>query len=156
MPNCGKGEACLQPAFYGSFQCIGAACEDNCCTGWGVSVDKPTYEKYQNNPGGGELGTRLKQLVTIQNPDNAAAYASIQLIGGRCPFLADSLCSIQQQLGKDYLGHACAAYPRILNTFDGQQERSLDLSCPEAAQRPGSGSWCWTFCRTGALRFWNA
>ena len=123
----------MQPAVYESFQCIAEACEDTCCEGWGISVDKATFEKYQGQPDG-DLGVKLQQLVRIQNPNNDLAYASIQLTDGRCPFFEDSLCSIQKQLGKDYLGHACASYPRILNTFDGQPERSLDLSCPEAAR----------------------
>jgi lysine-N-methylase len=50
------------------------------------------------------------------------------------PFLADGLCDIQKRLGEDYLGYTCATFPRIVNTFGHQRERSLDLSCPEAAR----------------------
>jgi lysine-N-methylase len=127
------GETWLQPTFYKAFKCIGADCEDTCCEGWGISVDKATYEKYQIHSGG-ELGVKLKQLVTIKNAGSDAAYASIQLSGARCPFLASGLCGIQEQLGEEYLGHTCASYPRILNSFEHHQEQSLDLSCPEAAR----------------------
>ena len=61
-------------------------------------------------------------------------YASIHSPGGRCAFLADGLCSIQQRLGGDYLGQTCATFPRILNIIGNRTERSLDLSCPEAAR----------------------
>jgi lysine-N-methylase len=128
-----KEEPWLQPIFYNAFQCIGAACEDTCCEGLGVYVDKATYEKYQIHSEG-ELATKLHQLVTIKDTASDSAYASIQLAGARCPFLADGLCSIQKHLGEDHLSHTCATYPRILNTFDRQRERSLDLSCPEAAR----------------------
>ena len=124
---------CAQPHVYSNFRCIGAACEDTCCEGWGVPVDRATYEKYQrcSDP---QLGPKLRQLVTIKNADSIAAYASIHSPGGRCTFLADGLCSIQLKLGEDYLGHICATYPRILNKLGSHTERSLDLSCPEAAR----------------------
>ena len=61
-------------------------------------------------------------------------YATILSPGGRCSFLADGLCSIQKRLGEDYLGHTCATYPRVVNTLGDRRERSLDLSCPEAAR----------------------
>jgi lysine-N-methylase len=72
--------------------------------------------------------------VTIKQGGSNAMYASIQSTGGRCAFLADGLCSIQERLGEDYVGHTCATYPRISNTFSNHRERSLDLSCPEAAR----------------------
>lgn len=127
------GELPSQPAFYTAFQCIGAACEDTCCEGWAVSVDKATYDTYQNCSDI-ELGAKLKDLVTINQGGSDALYASIQSTGGRCAFLADGLCSIQKRLGEDYLGRTCATYPRISNTFENRRERSLDLSCPEAAR----------------------
>jgi lysine-N-methylase len=61
----GAGELPAQPAFYTAFQCISAACQDTCCEGWGVSVDKATYDKYQNSSDM-ELGAKLKNLVTIK------------------------------------------------------------------------------------------
>ena len=38
----------LQPSYYGAFRCVGSVCEDTCCTGWRVPVDKETFEKYQS------------------------------------------------------------------------------------------------------------
>jgi lysine-N-methylase len=143
-------EPWAQPAFYGAFQCIGAACEDTCCEGWGVSVDKATYEKYQNCSGS-ELSPKLEQLVTIKTVGSNSTYASIQLTGARCPFLADGLCDIQKELGEGYLSHTCATYPRMLNTFGHHRERSLDLSCPEAARLALLDVRPMTFCETGDL-----
>ena len=37
----------LVPEYYKQFQCIGGACEDTCCAGWNITVDKPTYQKYK-------------------------------------------------------------------------------------------------------------
>ena len=124
----------LQPRHYASFRCIGADCEDTCCNGWGVTVDKDTYDKYQNC-GDPELRASFDKLITI-NAGNGRAdhYASIKLTETHCPFLSDGLCSIQNKLGEEYLSKTCATYPRVMNMVDGVLERSLDLSCPEAAR----------------------
>jgi lysine-N-methylase len=124
----------LQPHSYGAFRCIGADCEDTCCVGWAVNVDRATYQAYQScdDP---ELGSSLQQLVII-NPANSSDdnYARITLSGAGCPFLSEGLCSIQKRLGEQYLSKMCAAYPRVMSLVDDVLYRSLHLSCPEAAR----------------------
>ena len=124
----------LQPRAYHAFRCIGAECEDTCCTGWLVNVDKTTYEAYQrcDDP---ELGPRLRELVTIHAASTGdASYARIALTGTGCPFLDDGLCGIQNKLGEGYLSTVCATFPRKADVVDDVLHRSLDLSCPEAAR----------------------
>jgi len=124
----------LQPRSYHGFRCIGAECEDTCCIGWIVNIDKHTYEAYQScdDP---ELGPRLHELVTISPAGNGDDnYARITLSGPGCPFLSEGLCGIQKKLGEPYLSIMCSAYPRVMNVVDDVLERSLDLSCPEAAR----------------------
>jgi lysine-N-methylase len=124
----------LQPRSYHAFRCIGADCEDTCCAGWAVNVDQRTYEAYQrcDDP---ELASSLHGLVVI-NTENASVenYAKITLSGSACPFLAEGLCSIQKKLGEEYLSIMCASYPRVIKQVNDIQQRSLDLSCPEAAR----------------------
>jgi len=124
----------LQPRAYHAFRCIGAECQDTCCSGWLVNVDKATYEAYRRceDPA---LGPRLRELVTIQ-PAGAgdASYARIALSGTGCPFLDEGLCAIQNHLGAAALSIVCATYPRRTNVVDDVLHRSLDLSCPEAAR----------------------
>jgi len=124
----------LQPRSYSAFRCIGAQCEDTCCVGWIVNVDRKTYEAYQSSDDP-ELGSALRNLVTI-NPvvGSGDNYARIALSGPGCPFLAEGLCGIQKKLGEEYLPIMCVTYPRVMNVVDGVLERSLDLSCPEAAR----------------------
>jgi lysine-N-methylase len=124
----------LQAQHYDTFRCIGAECEDTCCDGWGVTVDRKTYDKYQNC-GDPELRSSFRDLVTI----NTAAtsnddYAMFKLTETHCPFLAQGLCSIQTKLGEDYLSDTCATYPRAMTREGDVLERTLDLSCPEAAR----------------------
>jgi len=73
--------------------------------------------------------------VTI-NTSNASDdnYARIQLSGPACPFLAEGWCAIQKKLGEEYLSIMCSQYPRVMNLVDDVLQRSLDLSCPEAAR----------------------
>jgi lysine-N-methylase len=124
----------LQPSYYETFRCVGSECEDTCCKGWRVPVDKQTYEKYQtcSHPG---IGGRLQTLVTI-NPRGTSdgTYADITLVEGACPFLTGGWCEVQSTLGESYLSNSCAIYPRIFCSVDGVLERALDLSCPEAAR----------------------
>ena len=122
----------MQPRHYETFRCIGADCEDTCCDGWGVNIDRATYDKYERNP---ELSQSLIQLVVI-NPQNSDddEYASFKLSETRCPCLSQGLCSIQSKYGEDFLSDVCAIYPRIMNRVGDALERSLDLSCPEAAR----------------------
>ena len=119
---------------YEQFRCSGAHCEDSCCSGWQVTVDRRTYDKYQNcsHP---VLRPRLDEWIQIQPAaKNGDSFARIVLNDSSCPFLAEKLCSIQTELGEDHLGKTCATFPRIRNQVAGVVERSLDLSCPEAAR----------------------
>jgi len=124
----------LQPRAYHAFRCIGADCEDTCCSGWLVNVDKDTYELYQRC-GDAEMGPRLRELVNI-NPvsQSSNSFARIGLDGASCPFLDHGLCSVQNRLGDTYLSITCAKYPRVWNVVDDVVQRSLDLACPEAAR----------------------
>jgi lysine-N-methylase len=124
----------LEPSYYETFRCVGAVCEDTCCRGWRVPVDKETYEKYRGcSPPA--LGAKLRELVNINTSQvNDESYAEIALDNDACPFLAEGLCEIQGTLGEEYLSNSCATYPRAMYSVDGMLERSLDLSCPEAAR----------------------
>jgi lysine-N-methylase len=123
-----------QSSNYDQFQCLGAGCEDNCCSGWQVSIDRTTYDKYRacSHP---VLHPRFEKWIQIQpQSNNANTFATIVLDGSTCPFLSENLCSIQTELGEDHLSRTCATFPRIRNNVAGVVERSLDLSCPEAAR----------------------
>src|SRR5664279_5596445 len=94
----------LQPQYFDRFECIGADCEDTCCDGWGVVVDRETYEKYQDPRAAPIAGEALSSLVEL-NPASSSAgdYARMRLVGTRCRALHEGLCSIQQTLGESYI-----------------------------------------------------
>jgi lysine-N-methylase len=131
-----------------SFRCIGSACEDTCCQGWTVPLDRATFEKYQSLPES-PLRVLINASVVRKSPCAAdpadakgpadaadSVYATIRMNdANECPmFTADRLCGIQNEFGENMLSHACATYPRIVHSRGGVEEKALTLSCPEAAR----------------------
>ena len=124
----------LQPRYADSFRCVGPDCEDSCCQGLGVYVDKAAYKKYRATP---SLRGLASQHIAINtdSPDNFK-HARIKFKSDNvCPFLdSDKLCIIQKEHGADFLSKTCSRYPRALARFDGSMQKALYLSCPEAAR----------------------
>jgi lysine-N-methylase len=124
----------VRPHYAKEFRCIGSDCEDTCCHGLDVVIDKPAYEKLQSLPG---FQPRLNEhFVVLANHSTDSQYARIKLTPScTCPFLSvDRMCGIQQEHGEYYLPDICASYPRVTQRIDGWSETALLLSCPEAAR----------------------
>ncbi len=125
------------PQYVRKFKCIGPTCEDSCCVGWRVDIDHETYKKYQKIRDE-ELTPHFNKFISR----NRASYkgeknfAKVKLIEGeKCPFLdKEMLCRIQMRRGEEYLSDVCTTYPRGTNMVNGVLERSLSVSCPEAAR----------------------
>ena len=123
----------LQPDDYSKFTCIASACEDSCCCGWKIGIDQTTYDKYKTNelP---ELKSLFEKNIVRLEP-GTGDYAEIRLSDNICPFLNEQrLCKIQNICGESALSQTCGNFPRNMNLVDGTLERSLNLSCPEAAR----------------------
>lgn len=127
----------LLPRYVSRFSCIGPACEDNCCVGWHVAIDKKTFKAYRQSKHpelSASFAQHLKRHTVTSTQLN---YASIVLepVSAQCPFMQERLCSIQQKLDESYLSNTCFSYPRLSNSFGGQHQQALVLSCPEAARQ---------------------
>lgn len=124
------------PSYLKEFHCIGTRCEDTCCQKWNIDVDKKTYLKYRNIKDK-KLSESINKYVKRNriNPD-FEKYARIKLDEvGECPFLSnESLCGVQLNHGIEYLSGLCISYPRGCNIVDNVIERTLFMSCPEAAR----------------------
>ncbi|OAB42940.1 flagellin lysine-N-methylase [Paenibacillus glacialis] len=130
-----KPRSMLVPSYMQKFNCIGSACEDTCCAGWQVTIDKNTYKKY--NKVRSELKSALDNHVKRNRTSKSSEdYAKIVLNSElSCPMLNDKkLCSIQLKLGESYLSNTCATYPRVSNEVNGILEKSATMSCPEVAR----------------------
>lgn len=115
------------PDYYKQFSCIADRCEDTCCAGWQIMIDKESLEIYRNVSG--SFGRRLKKGIDWQ------AGAFRQTEDKRCVFLnEDNLCDIYGCLGKEKLCRTCLRYPRHIEEFENVREISLSVSCPEVAR----------------------
>jgi len=126
----------LRPRLDKKFACIGPKCEDSCCSGWTVHVDRQSFESYKALPESPLRPLFEERLVVNVQSKTDRDFSIIQLNpDGACPFLsAEKLCSIQTTHGADHLSTACATYPRRMRIIDNVSETSLELSCPEAAR----------------------
>ncbi len=116
------------PFYYGDFQCIGGACQHNCCIGWEIDIDRKTFEKYQGSSG--VLGDRLAKNISTEDTPHFILQES-----ERCPFLNEqNLCDIILEKGEDFLCQICTDHPRFRNFFSGCVEVGLGLCCEEAAR----------------------
>src|SRR3569833_285108 len=126
----------LQSQSYSKFNCIQNECEDNCCGGWGIVIDKKTFDNYRSCSHT-ELRPIMDTHVNVGEGGNDMAYAQIKLdqSNNMSPFLSEGLqCRIHSELGEQMLSRACSTYPRAVNLVDGVLECSLYMSCPEAVR----------------------
>ncbi len=126
----------LQPTYFREFHCIGPECEDHCCWGWRVQVDRKAYKLYRNcnDP---VLKPRFEQALKRNRDDKTDDnYALIENHGDICPMLTEErLCSIQQRLGEKALCYTCTTYPRSGALAAGVYQITGLVSCPELARR---------------------
>lgn len=132
----------ISPLLGEKFRCISSECEDVCCGGWGVPIDRAAYEKLLTLPED-PLRTQILQGIELAPAGATAtdgygpeAFARIRMNAeNRCPMLStEKLCQIHAHAGPDYLPSICESYPRIERNVGGIQEMPLSLSCPEAAR----------------------
>ena len=117
----------IRPDYYTEFHCTASACEDTCCAGWQIVIDKKSLKKYKTVKGSFRRrlrrGTDWKEQVFRQKEEK------------RCAFLNDeNLCDLYTALGNANLCRTCRRYPRHIEEFEGVREITLSLSCPEVAK----------------------
>lgn len=98
-----------QPQYYNNFSCIGGECPMSCCLIWRVDWTKDEVEKLKNT----ECSEHLRELIDNSFKESENNYIIQMDQNSRCPFLTeDSFCSIQRELGAEYLSNTCMVYPR--------------------------------------------
>lgn len=126
--------------YMGRFQCIGGACEDNCCShSWNIVIDQPDFVRLERALSGSpQERARFERgcvHTTNRGPTGTGFAQLVATPGGYCTFLApDGLCSVHSAHGATALPKVCATYPRILSEVEGRMELASTLSCPEAAR----------------------
>lgn len=128
----------ISPSYVKDFKCIAADCEDSCCIGWNIDIDKITFRKYFRTK---DMLMKKEFVKHIHRNEESHSdevdYGRAQILESKyCPFLNDKLlCRIYINLGEDYLSNVCSSYPRVYNILNGEYELSLFMSCPEAVRK---------------------
>ncbi len=127
----------LVPRYLTRFSCIGPECEDSCCSGWQVTLDKKTFTAYRQSKHPALAERFAKDIRRQRSAASDVNYGRIELKPGSqdCPFIEDRLCSVHKNMDESHLSNTCFSYPRISRDFGGQVEQALMLSCPEAARK---------------------
>lgn len=93
----------LYPQFVEDFACIGSKCEDSCCKGWDIHIDKATYKKYKNisDPAFRQVAEKaIKRVRGSLASDEFYAQFTLRESDGFCHFFTpNNLCGIQLQFG---------------------------------------------------------
>lgn len=122
----------LQQEYVEKFHCDGSRCNSKCCGNWVITIDMEAYKKYQHvkNP------VVRRKILSALEPNVAGEGFQVKLRDdGMCPMVCDdSLCYIQRKLGEDALSVTCKCYPRMVKHIGAYQFRTLNMSCPLAAQ----------------------
>lgn len=115
------------PDYYKEFHCTADKCEDTCCAGWQIVIDKKSLANYKK----------------VRGPFRWEMFKSVNWLNGtfrqdkekRCAFLNEkNLCNLYIHQGEGSLCKTCRLYPRHIEEFEGLREISLSVSCPEAAK----------------------
>jgi len=115
------------PDYYKEFACIADKCEDTCCAGWQIVIDKKSLNKYKS--------LKSDYRKTVWKKINWLSGTFKQDKEKRCAFLNDcNLCELYLHEGEGSFCKTCRLYPRHIEEFEGVREISLSISCPEAAR----------------------
>jgi len=128
----------LMPAYATRFTCIGGDCEDTCCAGWGVTLDKASFYRYQSSFDAELRPLFSKHVKRYPHSKSSEDYGHIELMDDECHNCAllneKKLCRVYERMGEQALSDTCTYYPRTIHRFGTLHQMTLTLSCPEAAR----------------------
>lgn len=112
----------LKPFFYDDFHCIGKECSFTCCGGWGISVDKESYENVREE---------IKARTNLSYNEMLDRYIITLNENGMCPFCdKEQLCDVIKEWGEEELFPTCKVFPRVKYVTMDTEEYYLGLGCP--------------------------
>jgi lysine-N-methylase len=118
------------------FVCIGADCEDTCCSSWQIPVDELTLKKWENSPEFPKIRNALTIVSEKDRTVSCGAHIKTDPETNACHFLdPQKLCSLQKEFGHSFLSNTCRKFPREESLIDNIYERSFSISCPEIARK---------------------
>ena len=115
------------PDYYKEFYCTADQCEDTCCAGWQIVIDRKSLRKY------GQVKGRFRKRMFSSVDFMQETFRQDKET--RCAFLNENnLCDLYSYLGKESLCKTCRLYPRHVEEFENIREITLSVSCPEVAK----------------------
>lgn len=125
----------LRPNYFEKFRCVGGDCEETCCGGWKIDIDRKTYKMYMKCKDVKMRKILENNVIRNRKSKSDHNYASFKLTNGKCIFLnEDNLCDIYIKLGEKSMCYTCKIYPRKYNYVNEVTQQGLTLSCIEAAK----------------------
>ena len=116
----------LRTNLVSNFTCLAEECEDTCCQHWSMQLDSVTFAKYQDE--------KPELLAAVEIDSNGGHIMRKDSQTGCCVKFADGKCGIQLEYGEEFLGDACALYPRITRKIGDIIIQTATMSCPEIAR----------------------
>lgn len=117
------------PSHVREFQC--AQCGECCTNKWRIAVDAISYDKLYNKFA--QLGQQQELYDNIAHHDNAPRIRFLP--NGKCPYLSNNnLCTIQLDIGSEYMLDICKIYPRRIFCSPEGLEFSLSPTCKTAVE----------------------
>ncbi len=114
---------------YERFVCIGGNCPLTCCKGWEITVDSETYDKWKSEF---TKADHVRHTICKKKSSGKTEYKINMGQGKSCPYFnEDGLCRIVINDGEGHLPIICRQFPRIINEYEGRNEKSLSCACPE-------------------------
>ena len=126
-------------AYMTRFRCIGPECEDHCCQGWQIHLDKEDYQRLEvrreeSAVVNKHFDTAVQRRKGSDGENKHFAFLNFRPEDGRCFFEQGGLCAIHRDFGENALPKTCATYPRMTREYDKFFEQGGSLSCPEVAR----------------------
>lgn len=123
-----------EPKFVAEFKCVGGQCIDHCCHGWNIIFDKASVNKYLKSPAIEIRNIAADSIELLKKSHAQWAKAKLNE-KNTCSFMDENkLCKVHALMGASALSTTCSTYPRINQHFKSEENRTLQLSCPEAAR----------------------
>jgi len=117
--------AFLQTQATADFQCLGDACEDTCCKGWGMQLSAKTVEKYK---------AEAPELLDAVSTGEAEFIMKRDPVTDYCVKFDAGWCGVHAKYGAAFLGDACHFFPRATRAVGDTKVMTLAPSCPEATR----------------------
>jgi lysine-N-methylase len=134
----GAPRAAITARYLTRFRCLGGDCEDTCCQGWQIPLDRRQYLILEAAMDGTPAEREeLRAGVELERGGDDQHHARLRMrADGTCSFLLpERLCSIQRRYGEQALPAVCSTYPRLVARAGERAEVWGALSCPELARQ---------------------